>query len=264
MVTILLSERWVGCTWDETPKAQLGPLPDVKELHNVLDHGCASHFQLLVDKVAIDEENFQSLPLIYSYWNTARSYFEGGLRNECMDKASMKPQLHYNQGSKKMTNEEWEATTPGLWVVLTMKEIEDLTQNFTLQVPRIAREGSEGSRFLNVHFKIGDAILFWLGSQYQGRVNFNMDAYLTRINFKKNWVLDHLLNGSVSVFNRHYDDYNLVILQTVTLNENIADFITVIHLSNFNAKTWANQLRDLQSNIDDPKGDNFLRHPPRF
>ena len=65
-----------------------------------------------MDKVAIGEENFQSLPLIYSYWNTVRSYFEGDLRSECMGKASMRPQLHYNQGSTKMANEEWEATTP--------------------------------------------------------------------------------------------------------------------------------------------------------
>jgi len=166
MSTCLSSERWTGCTWDETPKAQLGPLPDVKELHNILDCGCSRHLQLFADKVAIDEENFQSLPLTCAYWITVRSYFEGDLRSECMGKALMKPQLHYNQGSKKMTNEEWEATTPGLWVVLAMKEIEDLTQNFTLKVPRIAREGSEGSHFLNVHFKIGDAILFWLANLY--------------------------------------------------------------------------------------------------
>ena len=103
-------------------------------------------------------------------------------------------------------------------------------------------------------FKIGDAVLFWLGNLYKGRDDFNTGARLTRISFKKNWVFDRLLNGSVSVFNRHYDDYNLVILQTATLNENIADFITVIHLENFKAKDWATQLRALQSNINNPRG----------
>ena len=102
--------------------------------------------------------------MIYAYWNTVRSHFEEDLCGECLGKATTNVTLRYNQGSKRMTKEEWEATTPGLWVVLTSTEIEDLAQNFSLKVPRVAREGAaEGSRFLSVHFKIGDAILFLVG-----------------------------------------------------------------------------------------------------
>ena len=60
-----------------------------------------------------------------------------------------------------------------------------------------------------------------------------MDAYLARSNFKKNWVFGSLTNGNVSVFNRHYDGYSLVVLKTATLNEDIANIITVIHLKDF-------------------------------
>ena len=81
---------------------------------------------------------------------------------------------------------------------------------------------------------------------------------MTRVNFKKNWVFDNLLNGNVSVFNRHYDDYNVVVLKTVTLNEDIANFITAIHLESFKSKAWANQLRDLQSNTNNPRGTVFF------
>ena len=173
-----------------------------------------------------------------------RSHFEEDLRGECIQKAVQGPLEHrFNRGNKKATKMEWDMTTPGLWIVLSGQEMMDLKHNFNFNLPRRAREGSEGSHFMNIHFKIGDSVLFWLDSVYKGRAGVtNGEAYIRRFNFSKPWILDSLTNGSLSIFNMRYDDYNLVVLSSVHLPENTMDVVVaVIHLKSINTRQMGYQ-----------------------
>ena len=76
-------QRWAGCRMHRTPEASKGPFSKVEDLQLHLEAGCGSHFQLLSDKLAVDEENFDGRSIMEAYWATARSHFEEDLMDHC-------------------------------------------------------------------------------------------------------------------------------------------------------------------------------------
>ena len=71
-------------------------------------------------------------------------------------------------------------------------------------------------------------------------------------------MLDNLTSGTSGVFNRHYGDYSLALLNSATLYGDIMKFVTVIHLKDFSTKLWATQLGSLQRNPVHPKGNVYF------
>ena len=82
--------------------------------------------------------------------------------------------------------------------------------------------------------------------------------HLVRVNFRKSWVLDHLVDGTLDVFNRHYDDYSLARCETALLHDDIMDFVTIVHLKDFDTKYWSKGLRQLQNNPINSRGNIFF------
>ena len=76
-------QRWTGCRMHRAPEACKGPFSKGADLQLNLEAGCGSHFQLLSDKLAVDEENFDGRSLMAAYWTTARSHFEEDLMDHC-------------------------------------------------------------------------------------------------------------------------------------------------------------------------------------
>ena len=72
------STWWAGAVLEEGTASRMGPV-SLQELKDALDCGCYANFQLLDDRLAVDEATFHNRDLISTYWNCWRSEFEKGL-----------------------------------------------------------------------------------------------------------------------------------------------------------------------------------------
>ena len=118
--------RWTGTDLDDEAKYNLGPVTR-EQLKDELDHGCYAFYQLLGNRLAIDEAGLTAAELIEQYWNCWRSEFEKDLRQVLPLTPQSALLTHYSQGALVPRN-DFMNYTPGLWTVMSYNELQELQQ----------------------------------------------------------------------------------------------------------------------------------------
>ena len=108
------------------------------------------------------------------------------------------------------------------------------------------------ARFWNFHSKTGDTVVMFLDLLGKRRAEQG-DASLRLVSFSipQHIVFDYLFNGKMTIFNRHYDDYALVVQQIIAIVPLCMAYAIVLDLGTFNATNWATVVKSLQSTADE-------------